>query len=47
MPTPYAPTSLLRTRPVAAGHWRAYAEPLAEPFALLSDVAQAFGYPAN
>lgn len=30
-----------------AGHWRQYAEPLAEPFALLSDVAQAFGYPAN
>ena len=24
MPTPYAPTSLLRTRPVAAGHWRAF-----------------------
>jgi tetratricopeptide (TPR) repeat protein len=29
------------------GHWRQYAGPLAEPFALLSDVAQAFGYPAD
>jgi tetratricopeptide (TPR) repeat protein len=27
------------------GHWRHYAKPLAEPFALLSQVAQALGYP--
>lgn len=30
-----------------AGHWRQYARPLAEAFAELSDVAQAFGYPAE
>ncbi|WP_223674354.1 tetratricopeptide repeat protein [Novilysobacter selenitireducens] len=28
-----------------AGHWRAYAEPLAEAFALLTPVAQRLGYP--
>lgn len=27
------------------GHWREYAKPLAEPFALLSEVAQTLGYP--
>lgn len=27
------------------GHWRHYAKPLAEPFALLSQVAQSLGYP--
>lgn len=27
------------------GHWREYAKPLAEPFALLSQVAQTLGYP--
>ena len=29
----------------AAGHWRAYAEPLAEAFAVLTPVAQRLGYP--
>lgn len=31
----------------AFGHWRDYAKPLAEPFALLADAAQALGYPAQ
>ena len=30
-----------------AGHWRQYAQAYAEPFALLSDVSQALGYPAD
>ena len=30
-----------------AGHWRQYARPLADAFAELSEVAQAFGYPAE
>jgi Flp pilus assembly protein TadD len=29
----------------AFGHWRHYAKPLAEPFALLTQVAQTLGYP--
>jgi tetratricopeptide (TPR) repeat protein len=29
------------------GHWRHYARPLADAFALLQDVAQALGYPAE
>ena len=28
-----------------AGHWRAYAEPLAEAFAVLTPVALRLGYP--
>lgn len=32
---------------IPAGHWRQYARPLAEAFAELADVAQAFGYPAE
>lgn len=32
---------------VPAGHWRLYASALAEPFALLQDVAVALGYPAD
>lgn len=31
----------------AYGHWRQYAKALAEPFALLQDVAVALGYPAE
>lgn len=30
-----------------AGHWRGYADALAEPFALLAPAAQRFGYPEN
>lgn len=30
-----------------AGHWRRFAGPLAEPFALLAPVAQRLGYPAD
>ena len=39
------PASALGGQRFAFGHWREYAKPLAEPFALLSDVAQALGYP--
>ena len=30
-----------------SGHWRRYADVLAEPFALLTPVAKALGYPEN
>ena len=30
-----------------AGHWREYAQVLAEPFALLAPVAVRLGYPEN
>ncbi len=39
------PVEALGTQRFAFGHWRHYAKPLAEPFALLSQVAQTLGYP--
>lgn len=39
------PDVALGTQRFAFGHWRHYAKPLAEPFALLSQVAQTLGYP--
>jgi hypothetical protein len=30
-----------------AGHWREYAQELAEPFAMLTPVAMRLGYPEN
>jgi len=41
------PVAMLGPERFAYGHWRHYARPLAEPFALLQDVAQALGYPAE
>src|SRR5690606_11060745 len=32
---------------LSSGHWRRYAEVLAEPFALLTPVARALGYPED
>jgi tetratricopeptide (TPR) repeat protein len=39
------PAAAMGPQRFAFGHWRQYAKPLAEPFALLSQVAQALGYP--
>ncbi|MEQ1513508.1 MAG: tetratricopeptide repeat protein [Lysobacteraceae bacterium] len=39
------PATALGSQRFAFGHWRQYAKPLAEPFALLSQVAQSLGYP--
>ena len=39
------PTAALGVQRFPFGHWRQYAKPLAVPFALLSEVAQALGYP--
>lgn len=39
------PASVLGAQRFAFGHWREYAKPLAEPFAMLSEVAQTLGYP--
>ena len=39
------PDAALGPQRFAFGHWRHYAKPLAEPFARLSQVAQALGYP--
>ncbi len=41
------PASALGTQRFPFGHWRQYSKALAEPFALLSDVAQTLGYPAE
>ena len=41
------PAEVIGNRRFEAGHWRAYAKAYAEPFALLSDVAQSLGYPAD
>jgi Flp pilus assembly protein TadD len=41
------PATMFGPQRFAFGHWRHYARPLAEPFALLSEVAQALGYPAE
>ena len=41
------PAAALGTQRFPFGHWRQYAKALAEPFALLSDVAQTLGYPAD
>lgn len=41
------PASMFGPERFAFGHWRHYARPLAEPFALLSEVAQSLGYPAE
>ena len=43
LPTP--PGNLLDGRRFAAGHWRDYAQVLAEPFAQLTPVARRLGYP--
>jgi hypothetical protein len=39
------PAAALGVQRFPFGHWRQYAKPLAEPFALLSELAQALGYP--
>lgn len=41
------PVAALGPQRFAYGHWRHYAKVLAEPFALLSEVAQTLGYPAD
>jgi hypothetical protein len=41
------PAALFGPQRIAYGHWRHYARALAEPFALLQDVAVALGYPAE
>jgi hypothetical protein len=41
------PAALFGPQRIAYGHWRHYARVLAEPFALLQDVAVALGYPAE
>jgi Flp pilus assembly protein TadD len=41
------PASMFGPQRFAFGHWRHYVRPLAEPFALLQDVAVALGYPAE
>lgn len=41
------PAAALGAPRFAYGHWRQYAKPLAEPFALLQEVAMALGYPAE
>lgn len=43
-PLPAAPAALA-PKHFAPGHWRAYAQVLAEPFALLTPVARRLGYP--
>jgi hypothetical protein len=43
---PVPPANLLGPARYAAGHWHAYAEVLAEPFALLTPVARRLGYEA-
>jgi hypothetical protein len=40
-----APARSLGPQHFAPGHWRAFAEPLAHAFALLTPVAQRLGYP--
>jgi len=42
---PVPPAGMFGAPRFAAGHWRRYAEPLAEPFALLTPVARRLGYP--
>jgi tetratricopeptide (TPR) repeat protein len=44
-PIPPPPPGMLGPPRFAAGHWRKYSEALAEPFALLTPVAQRLGYP--
>ena len=41
------PAAALGTQRFPFGHWREYSKALAEPFALLSDVAQRLGYPGE
>ena len=43
---PVPPPALVGPPRFAAGHWRGYAEALAEPFALLTPVARRLGYEA-
>jgi len=43
-PLPPLPEAALGPRRFAAGHWRAYADVLAEPFAQLAGVARRLGY---
>lgn len=44
---PAPETRPLARRPLPAGHWRQYAEVLAEPFAALTPVAKVLGYPED
>lgn len=41
------PAEVLGPKHFAPGHWRAYAQALAEPFALLTPVARRLGYPED
>lgn len=41
------PANRLGSRRLPSGHWRAYAEALEGPFAVLAPVAQRLGYPAD
>lgn len=43
-PLPVPPATALGPQRFAAGHWRAYADALAEPFAVLSPAARRLGY---
>jgi len=45
IPLTAAPARALGPQHLAPGHWRAFAEPLAEAFALLTPVAVRLGYP--
>lgn len=44
---PEPPPGAFGPRHFAPGHWRAYAEPLAEAFAMLTPVARRLGYPED
>ncbi|GAB3387294.1 tetratricopeptide repeat protein [Lysobacter fragariae] len=44
---PPAPANAFGTQRFGAGHWRTFAQPLAEAFALLTPVAVRLGYPEN
>lgn len=46
-PVPAAPVQALGPRRFEAGHWRHFAEPLREAFALLTPVARRLKYPAD
>jgi len=43
-PLPTPPAAALGPQRFAASHWRAYADALAEPFAMLTPVARRLGY---
>ena len=46
-PLPVPPEGVFGVPHFAPGHWRAYAEPLAEAFAVLTPVARRLGYPED